>query len=105
MGGTAIAYAPTLGELRHPVNGGKNIVHNDHGHGARSNPSANPDYPAVTTTETKAPTDMERTENVVQSPALVDGPATPSEEGKRVQISAKEKHNWKETSRNALAVG
>lgn len=74
--GTAIAYAPTLEELRRPVNGGQNIVYNAHGHGARSTPSANPDYSAVTTTETKTSAVLERTETFIESPASVDGPDT-----------------------------
>ncbi|KAH9206282.1 hypothetical protein DL95DRAFT_487711 [Leptodontidium sp. 2 PMI_412] len=34
--GTAIAYAPTLSELREPVARGENIEFNDHGHSART---------------------------------------------------------------------
>jgi hypothetical protein len=34
--GTAIAYAPTLTELREPVAGGENIEFNEHGHSART---------------------------------------------------------------------
>ncbi|CZR52710.1 uncharacterized protein PAC_02587 [Phialocephala subalpina] len=34
--GTAIAYAPTLTELREPVAGGDNIEFNEHGHSART---------------------------------------------------------------------
>jgi hypothetical protein len=70
--GTAIAYASTLGELGHPVNGSKNIVYSAHGHGARSTSSANPDCPAVTTTEVKARTVLERTDNIIESPTLVN---------------------------------
>lgn len=34
--GTAIAYAPTLTELREPIAGGENIEFNQHGHSART---------------------------------------------------------------------
>jgi len=34
--GTAIAYAPTIGELREPENGGANIEFDEHGHSART---------------------------------------------------------------------
>jgi len=34
--GTAIAYAPTLSELREPYAGGSNIEFTDHGHSART---------------------------------------------------------------------
>lgn len=103
--GTAIAYAPTLGELRHPVNGGKDIVYNAHGQGARSAPSANPEYPAVTTTEIKAPAVLKRTNTVAETPALVDGPAASPGEDEGTRVPPEKKHSWKETSRHALAVG
>lgn len=103
--GTAIAYAPTLEELRRPVNGGQNIVYNAHGHGARSTPSANPDYSAVTTTETKTSAVLDRTETFIESPASVDGPDTSPGESEGARVPSEEKHNWKETSRRAVAVG
>ncbi|GAM36199.1 hypothetical protein TCE0_018f05104 [Talaromyces pinophilus] len=102
---TAIAYAPTLGELRHPVNGGENMVYNAHGHGARSTPYADPDYPALTTTEIKAPAVLERRDTIIESTTLVDEPATSPGEREEARVSSEEKHNRKETFCHALAVG
>ncbi|KUL88404.1 hypothetical protein ZTR_04918 [Talaromyces verruculosus] len=93
--GTVIAHAPSLGELREPTTGGKNITYNYHGHSARhASVSAAADVPLVLTgTTTKASTILEEADND-RTNASTD----------RATAVTKEKHNWKETTQHALAV-
>lgn len=95
--GTAIAYAPTLGELREPISGGGNIEFNEHGHSTRSVSTSNTGELALTATITKSPALLEQKSNA----SVVLGPT-----GRRPtlaqQFQSDEKHNWKQTSVNSL---
>ncbi len=53
--GTAIAYAPTLTELREPVIGGENIEFNNHGHSARIVVKDDSGAPVLSLAHTRTP--------------------------------------------------
>jgi hypothetical protein len=70
--GTAIAYAPTLNELREPLAGGENIEFNDHGHRARIVATDETGALALSATITKTPTVVNREDTAdVSPPALL----------------------------------
>ena len=59
--GTAIAYAPTLSELREPVAGGENIEFTDHGHSARTVVKDESGAPVLALARTRTGTGLMRT--------------------------------------------
>jgi hypothetical protein len=99
--GTAIAYAPTLSELRAPVAGGENIEFNEHGCSART--VVTDDTGALllpTTSKTAARVlDVERAEAdelPVVSTAVRRRPTLAE------QAQSEEKHGWAETTRHGF---
>lgn len=90
--GTAIAYAPTLTELREPVAGGDNIEFNGHGHSARTVMKDEGGLPVLSTTRTSTGEEKQATaprmvrRQTLKEQALAEG---------------KEKHTWLETLGNA----
>lgn len=98
--GTAIAFAPSLNELREPLAGGKNIEFDEQGHSARTISTDDSGVLTLATTLTKAPTVLDR-EQMVTNPALL----TPLERRPTLieQLQSEEKHNWIETTGHGLA--
>lgn len=98
--GTAIAYAPTLTELREPIAGGDNIEFNQHGHSART----------ITTDEDGEPI----LSQLSQPPTrILDNQAPENEAGKEIlqfqrrptlaeQASSDSKHTWVQTIANGF---
>ena len=98
--GTAIAFAPSLKELRAPLAGGANIEFDEHGHSARTIMTDETGALTLSTTITKAPTVLDR-EQMANEPALL----TNTERRPTIVelLQSEEKHNWTETTRHALA--
>ena len=98
--GTAIAYAPTLSELREPLAGGRNIEFNEHGHSARTISSDDSGNLTLATTSTKTAPTRTRAQSV-------NGPEVLTTIERRPtiieQLHSEEKHNWVETTQHAFA--
>jgi len=104
--GTAIAYAPTIAELRAPIAGGDNIAFNDHGHSART----------VTTDEngdtvlSTAMTRIRTVEGIIEDPTASDNAqdkendAPPLERRQTLaqQAESPEKHGWAQTLKHGF---
>lgn len=98
--GTAIAYAPTLTELREPVAGGDNIEFNQHGHSART----------VTTDEDGAPMLSTLTRSATQGLNTQIEGADEGKEPTRLerkptlleQAATEDKHTWLQTIGNGF---
>ncbi|KAE8450777.1 hypothetical protein EG329_005690 [Mollisiaceae sp. DMI_Dod_QoI] len=95
--GTAIAYAPTLTELREPVAGGDNIEFNEHGHSARTVMKDEEGIPILTITRTAT-----RTLSNTQPDLEKQGTAARRERRPTLaeQAQTEEKHSWGETIGN-----
>ncbi|KUJ13338.1 uncharacterized protein LY89DRAFT_709173 [Mollisia scopiformis] len=100
--GTAIAYAPTLTELREPLAGGENIEFNEHGHSARTVMKDEGGIPVLSLTRTATATATQ----VVQPEDLEkQGTGTGPPQRRQTlaqQAETEEKHNWKETLGNGF---
>lgn len=106
--GTAIAYAPTLEELREPYAGGQYIEFNEHGHSARHVVTDEEGIPALSQVPTARAAkransavvegmsggDVERVATVV---GLAGGRGRPN-----LATSDEEKHGWKQTTLHGL---
>lgn len=88
--GTAIAYAPTIAELRHPDAGGENIQFNMHGHNARTINADNIQLPISHDAVLASPVTVDPKERRSSMPQTLSKEATD------------EKHTWAETARNGL---
>ncbi|KAH7407276.1 hypothetical protein BKA64DRAFT_411364 [Cadophora sp. MPI-SDFR-AT-0126] len=129
--GTAIAYAPTLSELREPVAGGENIEFTDHGHSARTVVKDESGAPvlALARTRTRAGTELVRSATVEQKTGAPESqiqtqspqqdeekateedtsrPAPPqrtptlAQQAVHLTSPSEPKHNWKLTTRHGL---
>src|SRR3954469_9346289 len=121
--GTAIAYAPTLTELREPVAGGENIEFDEHGRSARIVVKDNSGAPvlALSRTRTRTGTGLIQSSTVEQEGAKgtqvqtqnqqedvekdQETPAAPQRAptlAQQAKVLAKEKHNWKTTTQHGL---
>ncbi|KAG4437838.1 hypothetical protein IFR05_006684 [Cadophora sp. M221] len=125
--GTAIAYAPTLSELREPVAGGENIEFNDHGHSARTVVKNESGAPVLALSRTRSGTGLVQSRTIEQKntegnqiqPQNGNQQDEDEDEGKKTQarpappqrtptlakqaeVLTEEKHNWKTTTRHGL---
>ncbi|KAH7357129.1 hypothetical protein BKA65DRAFT_496236 [Rhexocercosporidium sp. MPI-PUGE-AT-0058] len=121
--GTAIAYAPTLTELREPVAGGENIEFDEHGRSARIVVKDNSGAPvlALSRTRTRTGTGLIQSSTVEQEGAKgtqvqtqnqqedvekdQETPAAPQRAptlAQQAKVLTKEKHNWKTTTQHGL---
>jgi hypothetical protein len=98
--GTAIAYAPTLSELREPLAGGQNIEFNEHGCSSRTVSADDTGVLQLTSTVTKAPTVMD-----IEQPANAENLMTTIERTPTLLelTHSDEKHNWVVTTRHGFA--
>ena len=104
--GTAIAYAPTIAELRAPVAGGDNIIFDDHGHSARAVTTDENGDAVLSTTLTRNKT----ASSVVPEPVIPD--ETQDKEGDRPalerrqtlaqQAESEDKHGWIQTLKHGF---
>ena len=110
--GTAIAYAPTLTELREPVAGGENIEFNEHGHSARTVTTDEDGSPILSTSLTRSKTRatvLEGAEVLQQGEddkGEEKGQQRPRLERKQTlleQSETKEKHTWIKTIGNGFS--
>jgi hypothetical protein len=101
--GTAIAYAPTLTELREPIAGGANIEFNAHGHSARTAVVDEDGIPVINI-------EMQRTRtnilaNVNTAAGDKEGEERPGivrQQTLAEMAATEEKHTWQETTRNGF---
>lgn len=96
--GTAIAYAPTLTELREPVGGGDNIEFNEHGHSARTVMKDEVGLPVLSTTRTAT----RRQSNADIELGQKNAPPLVRRQTLAQQAHSDEKHGWGETTRNGF---
>jgi hypothetical protein len=101
--GTAIAYAPTLSELREPLAGGRNIEFTEHGHSARTIAADDTGTLTLAATITKTPQARARAQTVT----TVTGTEPLTSVGRRPtiveQLQSEEKHTWIETTIHGLS--
>lgn len=98
--GTAIAYAPTLTELREPVAGGENIEFDANGHSSRTVTTDSNGEPVLASSLTRTPTAL--TTRKVNEPQVLKRPTLERRQTLLEQAASEEKHNWKETTANGL---
>jgi Protein of unknown function (DUF2985) len=107
--GTAIAYAPTLSELREPVAGGENIQFNEHGHSTRTVARDEEGFPVLTNVLSKSATRvLTHTQPTSSDPSTESKESDVQTQAERPSLAAqaeaetKENHNWKATTKHAF---
>lgn len=101
--GTAIAYAPTINELRKPVGGGDNIEFNEYGQSARTVVREDGGMPILSSVLSKTTTRVLAGDQT----ASQDGRVRPPEHRSQTfaeQAASDEKHGWAEATRHGFAV-
>jgi hypothetical protein len=96
--GTAIAYAPTITELREPVGGGENIEFNANGHSSRTVTTGNDGEPVLTSVLSRTAL----TTGKANEPQVLKRPTLERRQTLLEQAASDEKHNWKETITNGF---
>ncbi|PQE29552.1 alpha-L-rhamnosidase C protein [Rutstroemia sp. NJR-2017a BBW] len=114
--GTAIAYAPTLNELREPIGGGANIEFTPHGHSARTVTTDVNGEPFLAKTLSKTKTRRMSTATATILNTIADKPeiggikpaptaTTEAEKPSLAELTAvpdHEKHGWRPATLHAL---